>query len=247
MKFKHTNFKLNDGTYTISEDLPEFDEKDPVYLGIEKIINTFFNNIEMLSFVDYGCYEGAYSIALALRGLKGTGIDAREENINKCKYLKQKLERDKLSFIKTDLNNFDPIGKVNITLCLGLLYHLENPHKFIQMMANSTNQILFLHTHYATHLKPYQPARLSDICEHEGLKGRWYTEHAENATKEQIETSCKSSYSNKKSFWIEKSHLIWALKNAGFRIILEQHDWIKYIRTNNYVNDLDRNMFICIK
>ena len=37
--------------------------------------------------LDIGCHEGFYSLAMARHGMKVTGMDAREENLNRARFV----------------------------------------------------------------------------------------------------------------------------------------------------------------
>lgn len=43
-----------------------------------------------LRVVDLGCLEGGYAVEFAKLGFDTLGIDAREENIQKCNYVKKR-------------------------------------------------------------------------------------------------------------------------------------------------------------
>ena len=47
----------------------------------------FGSQLAGLDCLDIGCHEGFYSLAMAKRGLRVTGIDAREENLNRARFI----------------------------------------------------------------------------------------------------------------------------------------------------------------
>lgn len=44
-------------------------------------------------------------------------------------------------------DNWDELGKFDITLCLGIIYHMKDPYLIIRKLADITNEMLILETH----------------------------------------------------------------------------------------------------
>jgi hypothetical protein len=53
-------------------------------------------------------------------------------------------------------------------------------------------------------------------------RGRWFTEYPEDAVSEKM---LWASYSNWRSFWLTKESLLRAIRDAGFHLVFEQHDY----------------------
>ena len=214
MNFTAHNILLDNGKKTLDEKQILLADS-AVWTSIKKTVNLFFpQSIEerkKLRVVDLGCLEGGYAVEFARSGFETLGIEAREENMIKCNYVKSNLKLPNLNFVKDDVRNLSNYGKFDIVLCYGLLYHLNDPAKFINTMSNCTNKMLLLNTHFApeydlrynlgilnnkfiapiqkrTKFLEYQKNyRLSKISKNEGYKGRWYREWNENEKKEKIE------------------------------------------------------------
>jgi 2-polyprenyl-3-methyl-5-hydroxy-6-metoxy-1,4-benzoquinol methylase len=215
--------------------------------------------------------EGGYTIQFARMGFESLGIEAREDNILKCNYVKSKLDLPNLNFVQDDARNLPKYGRFDIVLCYGLLYHLHDPVNFINSMSQCTNKMLLIHTHFAPDydmryglgfindylIAPVQKRtklferqknyRLSKISENEGYKGRWYKEWNKNEKKERIEKMLWASYNNNQSFWLCKKDLTKAIHNAGFNNVFEQFDYTGDILPDNYTEYRNRTMFVAVK
>lgn len=149
MYFKCHNVLLPDGKKTLNnKNLLLSDSL--IVKSIKDSIKNFIHckEYKKLRAIDLACMEGGYSIELAKMGFQTIGIDARKENIIKANYLKLILGLNNLNFIKDDVRNITKYGSFDLTLCLGILYHLDNPFEFLKDIYKSTNRILILHTFY---------------------------------------------------------------------------------------------------
>jgi len=161
---------------------------------------------------------------MAKLGFDSLGVEGQASNYEKCKLLKDYFAWPNLNFLLADVKdlNSKQHGLFDVILCCGLLYHLDEPMKFLAQMDTLLQQqgMLFLDTHIAPendealatcHFKD----ELSDIVSIESngeiYQGRWYHEY-HNET----EKAAWTSASNHKSFWLTHDSLIRALSNVGF-------------------------------
>ena len=107
--------------------------------------------------VDLGCLEGGYAVEFAKLGFQTLGIEARQDNLDKCNFVKSDLQLSNLEFVKDDVRNVENYGQFDIVLCYGLLYHLNDPVSFIRTLNRVTKKLLLLSTHYA----PFHDVRYS--------------------------------------------------------------------------------------
>lgn len=237
--------------------------------SVAKTVKLFFGD-RKLRIVDLGCLEGGYAVEFARLGHDVLGVEAREENIKSCLYVKYNLNLPNLNFIKDDVRNLRNLGEFDIVFCYGLLYHLDNPVNFIQSMSKASKSMMLLNTHYAVEhdwrydlgilnsrvIAPIQKRtkwfeiernyRLSKITMHEGYRGRWYKEWNESDSKETIGNMLWASYNNHKSFWLCKKDLMGAINDYGFNHVFEQQDFADDLQ-DNFIEYHNRSMFVAIK
>lgn len=60
--------------------------------------------------------------------------------------------------------------------------------------------------------------------EHEGLPGRWFTEFSDDRSFGQRDTAKWASWDNRRSFWIQREHLLQAIKDVGVDLVMEEYD-----------------------
>ena len=237
---------------------PDFMETDTRLHSILLALRLFYREgLKGLRVADLGCLEGGFSLAMAQSGMNVIGIEARQTNLDRALLLKEHFELSNLEFRRDDVKNFtrENYGTFDIVLALGILYHLDEPIKWLRQLAEVTDGLLIIDSHFApsddaglalldpklSGLGPIQ--QIED--EETTYEGRWYEDVSEWLD---LETQVWSSYSNASSFWLTKDSLLCGLKRAGFELVFEQHDsWgdldvYKYFSTH-YV----RGVFLAIK
>ena len=141
--------------------------------------------------LDLGCLEGGYSLELALDGVQVLGVEGRESNFVKCQALAAHFALPQLRFELCDVKALttERHGRFDLVLCLGLLYHLDEPVRFLKTLGHElTNEraVMFLDTHVA----PPDDAAMADFQNRAALSdmqrvvddghvyaGRWYGEY----------------------------------------------------------------------
>lgn len=275
MEFTAHNILLDNKTRTINNnDLLAEGSQCQSYI---RLLNWLYKDCDKskIRIVDLGCLEGGYTVEFARNGFQAVGIEAREQNIERCNYVAENLSLPNLSFHCDDVRNLDKYGEFDVIFCSGLLYHLDKPVEFIQQMGKLTKKILLLETHYAEEkdyrydskntgvrsklAKKISPEtvqkadetkhnfHLSPVVENEGKRGRWFYEFSPDLSKDKMEAALWASYENPKSFWILKKDLLQTIKDSGFDMVFEGYDHLGNIAENNYIKYLDRNLFIGIK
>jgi tRNA (mo5U34)-methyltransferase len=83
-----------------------------------------------LSALDLASHQGWFSVNMARSGFSSVlGIDARQSHVDDSSLISNIYGMDHLSFQQGDIHDLksDELGKFDVVLMLGLLYHLENP------------------------------------------------------------------------------------------------------------------------
>jgi SAM-dependent methyltransferase len=99
--------------------------------------------------LDTGCNEGYFGFEIARRGAKAVvGFDARGPNIEKAEFVNRHLGVPNMTFHVGDVTALTPesYGAFNLTLCLGLLYHLENPIDVLRRLRAVTTELCVIDT-----------------------------------------------------------------------------------------------------
>jgi hypothetical protein len=150
-------FDLPDGTRTRSH-LPP---------GVEKIHTTRLQLMEAaldasvgrdcskLTAVDLACHQGWFSMHLAKRGFREiVGVDGRDEHLADAKLMADLNGVRGFRTLKLDLEEARAadIGTYDVTLMLGLLYHLENPVRALRLARAVTRRTLIIESQVVPHL-----------------------------------------------------------------------------------------------
>ena len=102
--------------------------------------------------LDVGCHEGYYSVAMARKGvLEVLGIDVREINLRKARFVAEALGLSNIGYQQGNCEELDPgaLGRYELCLFLGILYHLENPMLALRKIAAVTTELCVVETQVA--------------------------------------------------------------------------------------------------
>ncbi len=275
VEFTAHNIRLDDGECT-KPDIGVTMEAYSWFVSARKVIEIVFPGDKSgLRLIDLGCLEGGYSVEFARMGFQVIGLEARECNIAACRYAKANTNLPNLEFVQDDAWNIAKYGDFDVIFCCGLLYHIDRPKEFLNVLASVSPKLLILQTHFSigtprtvvdllpkllrfvlpSFLRRKETSTgkhsLSSIKENESLRGRWYVEFPNEKAYGERETAKWSSLDNRRSFWLQKEYLLQAIFDAGFDIIMEQFDSmgpdIADVMTRGYYKTDSRGTFIGIK
>jgi SAM-dependent methyltransferase len=235
---------------------PDFLETDLRLHAVLRILRLVFGeNLAGLRIADLGCLEGGFSLALAQRGARVTGIEARAKNLEKALLLKQHFDLPHLDFVLGDVKAFsrEAFGEFDAVLALGILYHLDRPVHWLRQIGAAVRKVLIADTHYAPatdaelalidrRIAALGPLEQMDVGGWNCV-GRWFSEYGEGVDPE---PQLWASYSNRSSFWLTKESLLLALLQAGFPLVLEQHDYSAE-RYQFFTSKYPRTILVAIK
>ena len=249
--FTAHNIRPDDGSETLPEAGRTMDQST-VLRSVRKMLDVIYpDGLAGKTIVDIGCLEGGYATEFARMGMTATGIEVRESNYRNCLHVKSRVDLGNLHFIHGDANNIDAHGNFDVFFINGLLYHLDRPRRFLEKVSRYCDKAVFIQTHVAN-AGPSEAVRihgLSELGENEGLRGRWYPEY-DAVDPAQLDQMKWSSWSNNRSFWIQKEYLLGLLKLIGFDVVLEQFDFMEDIvgeMTGGFYRTNDRVMLVGIK
>jgi SAM-dependent methyltransferase len=125
----------------------------------------FESRWEQITCLDVACNEGFFSFEVARRGASDVlGFDARAINIEKAEFVRDRLGHENARFEVADLSDLtlERFGTFDLTLCLGLLYHLENPMDTLRRVRSVTREVCAIDTQV---LKPSSAVRTAWITD----------------------------------------------------------------------------------
>jgi len=209
------------------------------------IADTVRRPISECRILDLGCFEGQFAIEMALQGATAVGIEIRESNIEKGRFIQRVLGLDKLSFHQDDVRNVsvETFGRFDAIICSGILYHLPAADvvRMIEDMFAMATGVVVIDTHVA--LAPEVEFH------HEGMPywGKIYVEHSERATPEEKARVRLASADNVTSFWFTRPSLTNLLSRAGFSSVYEcfSPPHLNFGRPG--LESLDRCTFVAVK
>jgi SAM-dependent methyltransferase len=243
LEFTAHNIRLDDGTYTKPDSTHSMVDH-PWFISSRTILETVFpGDKSQLRLADVGCLEGGYSVEFARLGFQVLGIEVRELNVAACNYVKSKTDLPHLEFVQDNALNIANYGQFDAVFCCGLLYHLDQPKKYLETLSAVTKKLLILQTHFsligprdtklgllarriaARFARRPSPTmhRLSSPTENEGLPGRWFMEFSNDQSFGTRDTAKWSSWDNRQSFWIQREYLLQTLKDVGFDLVMEEY------------------------
>jgi ubiquinone/menaquinone biosynthesis C-methylase UbiE len=98
--------------------------------------------------IDVACHQGYFASHLARKGCNVLGIDARPEHIADTELIARAYGLSNLRAALHDINflRATDLGQFDITLMLGLLYHIENPVGAIRLARALTRKACVIET-----------------------------------------------------------------------------------------------------
>ena len=144
-------FDLGEGLRTNSE-LPSevraiFATRLAMVSGVVK--SHFSDRLSEIQCIDVGCHEGFYSMAMASLGVpRVVGVDVRESNLAKARFVAAAKGCSAVEFQTGDCEELsvDKLGRFELSLFLGILYHLENPMRCLRNIAALTKELCVIET-----------------------------------------------------------------------------------------------------
>ena len=96
--------------------------------------------------LDVGCNAGFFSLAMKKLGANYVlGIDS-EHYIRQAMFLRDIKKIEGVDFKVDSIYRFRNLNKFNLTLCLGLLYHLKHPFLALKKISECTSNIILVET-----------------------------------------------------------------------------------------------------
>jgi SAM-dependent methyltransferase len=162
--------------------------------------------------IDLGAGGGELSAELALRGASVVAVEGREQNARAIEELRARhgIEPERLQVLLADVRELDwpALGRFDVVVCSGLLYHLELEDQIAltRAMRSACDRLAFVDTEVAW----------GPVEERSGYSGHPFREHDPGASSQDLAAARLASLDNEHSFWLTRSSLHALLHDAGF-------------------------------
>lgn len=125
------------------------------------------NGADLRTVVDLGCGLGYFSAVVKSLGFQVTALDGRPENVDEAKRRYPDIE---IRVADAEDPTIRSNGKFDLVMCLGLLYHLENPFAAIRNLFAMTGKIAILEGMCFPDERPILAIRDEGLTEDQGLR-----------------------------------------------------------------------------
>ena len=117
---------------------------------VNSVVDGYFGaRLAEVECLDIGCHEGFYSLEMARKGVRRVvGIDAREENLSRARFVAEAMGVRSIEYRwgRVETLAADVSHKFDLTLFLGLLYHVEDPMRCLREVAAVTGEMCVIET-----------------------------------------------------------------------------------------------------
>ncbi len=150
-------FELPDGRVTPTYGGGKLDEVHATRLAmLEGVLDREFGpSLEGRRAVDVACHQGYFATRLAARGAEEVlAIDARQSHVDDANLIAGLLGHEQMRAMREDVHaiDTDALGRFDVALMLGLIYHLENPIGAIRQAYALTGRVCLIETQVVPHL-----------------------------------------------------------------------------------------------
>jgi 2-polyprenyl-3-methyl-5-hydroxy-6-metoxy-1,4-benzoquinol methylase len=151
----HHSIDLPYGLNTLSENPPGVGHGNRMSRlmshGWPALLKACGGSLDGLTVLDVACNCGGYTVEAARSGAKRVlGFDVVDRYIEQGNFAKEALAQDLpgIEFRKLSVEDVSPetLGTFDVTLCFGILYHMQDPVRTMQSIASVTKKVLFVGT-----------------------------------------------------------------------------------------------------
>jgi SAM-dependent methyltransferase len=170
------------------------------------------DGLEGLRAIDLGAGGGELSAELALRGAAVVAVEGRDQNAAAIEALRERhgipAERLRVELADVRALDWDALGRFDVVVCSGLLYHLElgDQVALARAMRAACDRIAFVDTEVAW----------GAVERRGGYTGHSFREHDPGASAADRRAARLASLDNQESFWLTRASLHALLHDAGF-------------------------------
>lgn len=146
------------------------------------IAGVFPDDMSGTTALDVGCNAGFYTLKLAERGARVTGIDKDAHYIAQARFAASVLHSD-VRFHRMDVYDVDLLGRTfDYVLFMGVFYHLRHPLLALEKVASRVGERLVFQTmvrgsERVPDLRGDHPIEERDVFEQPGFPTMYFIEH----------------------------------------------------------------------
>jgi hypothetical protein len=143
-------FDLGDGVVTrLHDEYLDHANRTIAEMIFPRLDDAFGDRWPGVRCLDMACNEGFYGMEVARRGAREVvGVEAREKSAGRAELIRAQRGIENISFYVGLVHNLTPqhFGLFDLTLCLGLLYHLEDPAGALRKLRGVTRELCVVDT-----------------------------------------------------------------------------------------------------
>ena len=143
--------------YDLSTHVPELSRRPIEYTRVANLVRHAFptlidacgGSMQGKRVLDVACNCGGFVVETAKLGSAYVlGIDIVDRYIEQANFIRRALDLERVEFKVLDIESLDEstVGLFDVSLCLGILYHLENPVRTMKRLASVTKSIMLVET-----------------------------------------------------------------------------------------------------
>ena len=135
------------GTYPSDLGTPSVIQPGPAMARL--VEEVYPGGLARRSLLDCACNAGGYLFAAALLGAgRSFGFDVRNHWINQARFLTEHLPSENIEFATLDLDSLPGrrLEPFDVTLFMGIFYHLPDPITGLRIAADHTKELLVINT-----------------------------------------------------------------------------------------------------
>ena len=121
----------------------------------EPLVAFFGGSLAGRSILDLGCHSGFWTLRALEAGADFVlAVDGRPENVEQARFVLDAsgVERSRYELAVRDVFDLDPdsLGRFDVVLCLGLLYHVCRPFELLSLASALNDDVLVVDTALST-------------------------------------------------------------------------------------------------
>jgi SAM-dependent methyltransferase len=150
-------------------DLPHYRALDQARLALfREVLGVWKAQLDLRTAWDVACGIGNFSALLRELGFETRAIDGRSENVEEAR---RRVPGLAVHVADAESPLLSGMGSTELVLCVGLLYHLENPFRAIRNLAQITGKMLLVESMCTEDELPLLFLADEDTTEELGLSG----------------------------------------------------------------------------